>query len=108
MIEGLGRRAPVNCGDNDARMPAWRRLVKHSSAVVEMNGMRKTLPAEARTALGFHWLTVPGRAMTPLAPKASAGAKNCPQITGILKPGQHQDQRIPAELAFPGRCKGTC
>ena len=44
--------------------------------------MRKTLPAEARTALGFHALTVPGRLMMPVAPKASAERRMVPRLPG--------------------------
>ena len=47
---------------------------------------RKMLPAEARTALGFHALTVPGRQITPSAPKASAERRIVPRLPGSCRP----------------------
>src|ERR1700728_3977757 len=48
-------------------------------------GMRKADPAEARRAFAFQTLTVPGRAMTPLAPKASAERTRVPKLPGSCK-----------------------
>src|ERR1700728_3385165 len=50
-----------------------------------ITGMRKADPAEARRALAFQILTVPGRAMTPLAPKASAERTRVPKLPGSCK-----------------------
>ena len=51
-------------------------------AVAASSGRRKTLPAEARTALGFHALTVPGSVRMPWAPKASAERRMAPRLPG--------------------------
>jgi hypothetical protein len=44
------------------------------------------LPADARTAFGFHTFTVPGKQMTPLAPKASADRRIVPRFPGSWIP----------------------
>ena len=54
--------------------------------VTVSSGTRKTLPAEARTALGFHALTVPGRQRMPLAPNASAERRIVPRLPGSCRP----------------------
>ena len=49
-------------------------------------GRRKTDPAEARRAFWFHGLTVPGRVMNPVAPKASAERMRVPRLPGSCRP----------------------
>ena len=66
--------------------PASRRRWRHSFSPAASSGTRKTLPAEARTAFGFHALTVPGRLTTPVAPKASAERRIVPRLPGSCRP----------------------
>ena len=60
--------------------------MKHSFSLAVSSGTRNTLPAEARTALGFHALTVPGRQTTPSAPNASAERRIVPRLPGSCRP----------------------
>ena len=58
------------------------------------SGTRKTLPADARTAFGFHALTVPGRLTTPVAPKASAERRIVPRLPGSCRPARTRTKGI--------------
>src|ERR1039458_5331250 len=62
--------------------PASRNRSMLSSALAASSGTRNTLPADARTAFGFHALTVPGKLTTPVAPNASADRRIVPRFPG--------------------------
>src|ERR1700722_7092423 len=67
-------------------MPAWPRWTRQASSEDARQGRRKTLPAEARMALGFHGLTGPGRQTAPETPKASADRMIVPRLPGSWMP----------------------
>ena len=78
-------------------------------ALAVRNGTRKTLPADARTAFGFHALTVPGRHRTPLAPKASAERRIVPRLPGSCRPASTSTMSsgaflpsLPSRMSCPG------
>jgi len=87
-IERLGG---THGGGEDANAGLPQAAENTSQAWWRSSAMRRTLPAEARTAFGFHWLTVPGRAMMPLAPKASAERRIVPRLPGSCRPGEYQN-----------------
>ena len=70
------------------RLPAGGQSTLPRSA---SSGSRKTLPAEARTALGFQALTVPGRLRTPSRRRPRPSAESCPGCRGpASRPGRNQ------------------
>jgi hypothetical protein len=58
------------------------------------DGVRKTLPAEARRAFWFQGLTVPGVVRMPVAPKASAERMRVPRLPGSCRPAAIEDQGV--------------
>ena len=68
--------------------PASRSQSRASFSFAQTSGIRNTLPADARTALGFQALTVPGRHTTPSAPKASADRTIVPRFPGSCSPAK--------------------
>jgi hypothetical protein len=83
-INEVGRLALMDGGGPDFDAG----LAEGGDGVVLRMGRRKRLPAEARTALGFHALTVPGSERMPSAPKASAERRMVPRLPGSCSPAR--------------------
>jgi hypothetical protein len=73
--------SPPASATTRATSSRWRNR-RSSSSLHRRTGRRKTSPAEARTALGFQGSTVPSRATTAWAPRATADRTRAPAFPG--------------------------